>query len=584
MAATITIDADTRDAERGLDRINGRLDDRRREMQRTDDAGGAMPGLGAARIAAASTGFLALGAAIMGVGRVADFAGAKIQAFFESSAEGRAVWEEIDMQFKSANGALGELIIGTSDVAEAGELVRDVMGDVVAIIRGVGAATEPVVRIFRDGLVGVLDTVANLFGRAKDEADEYAAATARVAVELRELRELTTTYDQTLVEAVQGTNDYQMKLGKLEDLAYQAADGILAMHQAEVGLVHQGEITERFFEDHTSTIDYVGATYDNMREQIAGAIIAGEDLDRGFGAVSEKATALGSVIARLEIDNLADDLQRLNVIVAGQSLPFFDTFGRVLEDLQAIIEGDTEAQNGNNAARREGVDLLGQQTDAIRELTKAQLAAKNITREGLEQTQRTEAMIMDLRQRQIDSAIEAYNEARALEEEQQREINAIAERAAQERLAIQAEEHRQQQAADAAAQAARQSIFASVGGAMAGLIQAEGDAMTRVRKVLGQELVARGQAALAQAAIMAATLNPAAAGVAAAGLGAIALGKRFGAGGGGMGAGRGGGGGGRSATVTQNITFAGGAAGQDTRAIAAAIGRASRDGVLEGMA
>jgi hypothetical protein len=580
MAATITIDADTRDAERGLDRINGKLDELRREMQRTDDAGGAMPGLGAARIAAASTGFLALGAAIMGVGRVADFAGAKIQAFFESSAEGRAVWEEIDMQFKSANGALGELILGTSDVAEAGELVRDVMGDVVAIIRGVGAATEPVVRIFRDGLVGVLDTVANLFGRAKDEADEYAAATARVAVELRELQELTTTYDQTLVEAVQGTDDYQMKLGKLEELAYQAADGILAMHQAEVGLVHQGEITERFFQDHTSIIDYVKIAYANMREQIAGAIIAGEDLDRGFGAVAEKANALGSSIARIEIDNLADDLQRLNIIVGTQSLPFFDTFGQVVADLQAIIEGDGEPPEPPGPT----APALRNQIELLDELTKAQLEAKNAARAELEQTQRTEAMIMDLRQRQIDSAIEAYNEARALEEEQQREINAIAERAAQERLAIQAEEHRQQQAADAAAQAARQSIFASVGGAMAGLIQAEGDAMTRVRKVLGQELVARGQAALAQAAIMAATLNPAAAGVAAAGLGAIALGKRFGAGGGGMGAGRGGGGGGRSATVTQNITFAGGAAGQDTRAIAAAIGRASRDGVLEGMA
>jgi membrane protein involved in colicin uptake len=288
--------------------------------------------------------------------------------------------------------------------------------------------------------------------------------------------------------------------------------------------------------------------------------------------------AFGLEVARVEVDNLREKLEGLNVVVGGQSLPFFQVYNQVLADLQGVIEGDTEAQNENNAARREGVDLLGQQTDAIRELTKAQQRAKV---EAREQVEAQRAFYEQLYQQGLErgqAAREQYEAEQRAAQEREEALNAIAERAAQERLAIQAE------AADAAAQAARQSIFASVGGAMAGLIQAEGDAMTRVRKVLGQELVARGQAALAQAAIMAATLNPAAAGVAAAGLGAIALGKRFGAGGGGMGAGRGGGGGGRSATVTQNITFAGGAAGQDTRAIAAAIGRASRDGVLEGMA
>jgi hypothetical protein len=581
MAATITIDADTRGALDGLDRIDGRLDNVRRQLLRTE---GAAQGLGAARITAFASSISAAGAAFDMVSRATDFARASLQAFFESSAEGKAIWEQIDMQFKSALGTIGELILGTSDVAEAGELVRDVMGDVTAVIRGVGSAMEPLISVMRTGLLGVLDAVATMFGKAKDEADEYAAATARVAAELRGLDQLTSTYEQTLVESVQGVDQYQVLMGVLEDVTGQATDQVLALLEAETGLYDQGQIRNAQLRDTADENRRVQAAVGGLREQMLEALIATGDLDRGFGSLASEVGAFGVEVARVEVDNLREQLEGLNVVVGGQSLPFFQIYNQVLSDLQGVIEGDTEAQNENNAARREGVDLLGQQTEAIRELTKAQLAAKNITREGLEQTQRTEAAITDLRQRQIDSAIEAYNEARALEEEQQREINAIAERAAQERLAIQAEEHRQQQAADAAAQAARQSIFASVGGAMAGLIQAEGDAMTRVRKVLGQELVARGQAALAQAAIMAATLNPAAAGVAAAGLGAIALGKRFGAGGGGMGAGRGGGGGSRSATVTQNITFAGGAAGQDTRAIAAAIGRASRDGVLEGMA
>jgi hypothetical protein len=577
MAATITIDADTRGALDGLDRIDGRLDNVRRQLLRTE---GAAQGLGAARITAFASSISAAGAAFDMVSRATDFARASLQAFFESSAEGKAIWEQIDMQFKSALGTIGELILGTSDVAEAGELVRDVMGDVTAVIRGVGSAMEPLISVMRTGLLGVLDAVATMFGKAKDEADEYAAATARVAAELRELDQLTSTYDQTLVEAVQGTDDYQVKLNKLEEIAGLAADQLLALVDAEYGLVQQGQITERQLQSNASTIDVVEAAYADLRRQIMDAIVAGDDLDRGFGAVAEEANALGSAIAQVQIGNLADELQRLNVIVGTQSLPFFEVFGQVVADLQAIIEGDGDTPEPPGPT----APALRNQIELLDELTKAQQRAKV---EAREQVEAQRAFYEQLYQQGLErgqAAREQYEAEQQAAQEREEALNAIAERAAQERLAIQAEEHRQQQAADAAAQAARQSIFASVGGAMAGLIQAEGDAMTRVRKVLGQELVARGQAALAQAAIMAATLNPAAAGVAAAGLGAIALGKRFGAGGGGMGAGRGGGGGGRSATVTQNITFAGAAAGQDTRAIAAAIGRASRDGVLEGMA
>jgi len=581
MAATITIDADTRGALDGLDRIDGRLDNVRRQLLRTE---GAAQGLGAARITAFASSISAAGAAFDMVSRATDFARASLQAFFESSAEGKAIWEQIDMQFKSALGTIGELILGTSDVAEAGELVRDVMGDVTAVIRGVGSAMEPLISVMRTGLLGVLDAVAKMFGKAKDEADEYAAATARVTAELRELDQMTSTYEEALVAAIQGTDDYQVQLGTLEEVAGQVVDQVLANVDAQYALVQQGQITERQLQSNASTIDTVEAAYDDLRRQLIDAIVATGDLDRGFGAVAEEANALGSAIALVEVDNFRDELERLNVVLDGQSIPFMQTYGRIVADLRETIEGEAEAQEGANRANSRGADNADELRAAFSALSgaigRATDDAQHFAAMGFE----TQAMTRRFIERNLERRIEIYNEARALEEEQQREINAIAERAAQERLAIQAEEHRQQQAADAAAQAARQSIFASVGGAMAGLIQAEGDAMTRVRKVLGQELVARGQAALAQAAIMAATLNPAAAGVAAAGLGAIALGKRFGAGGGGMGAGRGGGGGGRSATVTQNITFAGGAAGQDTRAIAAAIGRASRDGVREGMA
>jgi len=580
MAATITIDADTRGALDGLDRIDGRLDNVRRQLLRTE---GAAQGLGAARITAFASSISAAGAAFDMVSRATDFARASLQAFFESSAEGKAIWEQIDMQFKSALGTIGELILGTSDVAEAGELVRDVMGDVTAVIRGVGSAMEPLISVMRTGLLGVLDAVATMFGKAKDEADEYAAATARVAAELRELDQLTSTYDQTLVEAVQGTDDYQMKLNKLRDIAYQAADGILAMHDAEVGLVHQGRITERSFEDHTSTLDYVELAYANLREQIAGAIIAGEDLDRGFGAVAEQANALGSNIARVEIDNLADDLQRLNIIVGTQSLPFMQTFGQVVADLQAIIEGDGEPPEPPGPT----APALRNQIELLDELTKAQQRAKV---EAREQVEAQRAFYEQLYQQGLErgqAARDQYEAEQEAAQEREDAITAIMERAAQRRAEMQRQILAEREAAEAASAARQQAIQGQLQGALTSLVNGQGSIVKRIKKTIGQELVARGIAAVARGGIMAAAslgTDPRAGLLIGAGTAAIVAGKKMGAGGGGMGAGRGGGGGGRSATVNQNITFAGGAAGQDTRAIAAAIGRASRDGVLEGMA
>jgi len=579
MAATIKINADVRDALLGLENLDGRLDDVRRQLLQTE---GAAQGLGAARITAFASSISAAGAAFDMVSRATDFARASLQAFFESSAEGKAIWEQIDMQFKSALGTIGELILGTSDVAEAGELVRDVMGDVTAVIRGVGAAMGPLISVMRTGLLGVLDAVATMFGKAKDEADEYAAATARVAAELRELDQLTSTYDQTLVEAVQGTDDYQVKLNKLTDIAYQAADGILAMHDAEVGLVHQGQITERSFEDQTSTLDFVELAYANLREQIAGAIIAGEDLDRGFGAVAEQAGAMGSNIARIEIGNLADELHRLNVVIGTQSLPFMQTFGQVVADLQSIIEGDGDTPEPPGPT----APALRNQIELLDELTKAQQRAKVEARDEMERRRELAEQIYRDGLERGQAARAQYEAEQQAAQEREDAITAIMEQAAQRRAEMQRQILAEREAAEAASAARQQAIQGQLQGALTSLVNGQGSIVKRIKQTIGQELVARGIAAVARGGIMAAAslgADPRAGLLIGAGTAAIVAGKKMGAGGGGMGAGRGGGGGGRSATVNQNITFAGGA-GQDTRAIAAAIGRASRDGVLEGMA
>jgi hypothetical protein len=172
-------------------------------------------------------------------------------------------------------------------------------------------------------------------------------------------------------------------------------------------------------------------------------------------------------------------------------------------------------------------------------------------------------------------------------QEREDAITAIMEQAAQRRAEMQRQILAEREAAEAASAARQQAIQGQLQGALTSLVNGQGSIVKRIKKTIGQELVARGIAAVARGGIMAAAslgTDPRAGLLIGAGTAAIVAGKKMGAGGGGMGAGRGGGGGGRSATVTQNITFAGGAAGQDTRAIAAAIGRASRDGVLEGMA
>jgi len=345
----------------------------------------------------------------------------------------------------------------------------------------------------RTGLLGVLDAVATMFGKAKDEADEYAAATARVAAELRELDQLTSTYDQTLVEAVQGTDDYQVKLNKLTDIAYQAADGILAMHDAEVGLVHQGQITERSFEDQTSTLDFVELAYANLREQIAGAIIAGEDLDRGFGAVAEQAGAMGSNIARIEIGNLADELHRLNVVIGTQSLPFMQTFGQVVADLQSIIEGDGDTPEPPGPT----APALRNQIELLDELTKAQQRAKVEARDEMERRRELAEQIYRDGLERGQAARAQYEAEQQAAQEREDAITAIMEQAAQRRAEMQRQILAEREAAEAASAARQQAIQGQLQGALTSLVNGQGSIVKRIKQTIGQELVARGIAAVA---------------------------------------------------------------------------------------
>lgn len=584
MAAVITIDADTANAQRELDDLSGTLRRARegvRDFGKLNAVSGAVTAI-ASSVTAAASGFQMVASG-------ARFARDAIQAYFESSAEGKAIWEQIDMQFKSVLGTIGELILGTSDVAEAGELVRDIMSDVTAVIRGLGAAVGPLVDVMRTGLLGVLDAVASMFGRAKGEADEYAAATARVTAELRSLEQQTSTYEQTLVESVQGADQYQVIMGVLEDITAQATDQVIALTDAETGLYDQGQILNGQLRSTADQNERVQAAVSGLREQMLDALIATGDLDRGFGSLASEVGAFGVEVARVEVDNFRERLEGLNVIVGGQSVPFFQIYNHLLGELQQTIEGNTGAQGDAAAAAREAAEAQREAAERARRLAEAQREAARAARElelanrrgfadslrgGLDRLTEYGQSYMD----RIEERAEAEREAAQALADRLREIDET--RAAEQAARDAAEAQRLSELA-----AAREAYTTRALASATELVAGEGDLAKRARKVLGQGISDAGAAGLKRAGMMAFTpgMQGAALGLTAASLAAIALGRKFGASGGGAGGGRGGGNNRRTAIVTQNITFGGGAAGQDRRSIARSIERASRDGVIDGL-
>ena len=580
MAATIKIDADTRDARRQIGHIDDELLGLVGSMRTT---GRAAQGLNATRFTALATGISAAGTAFQMVGAATDFARNAIQQYFESSAEGKRIWEQIDMTFKSVIGTIGELILGTTDVGEAGRLVSSVIEDVNAIMRGFFDIVSPLVDVLRFGLVGALDLTAAAFGRQADEARESALAMGEVDRAQREL-------DSAQQSALERAAD-RVRINQREEAAYHALAEVLFQNRhALTELARVETISTQVSGNSLRTIiaqrQGVGDLTSAQNQMLDGIM----DLIAETGSLEGRFTAIGYALNQGSRDavNVRISFEDLQEAFAG-IMTEFQEGGEQIPLLSLVMELAAEAglllgdsQEDVAAAARAAAEEERQAAERARELAEAQREAARAARELAEANRRgfAESLRQGLdRVRQYGREYIEIQEAQAEAERQaERERLAEATRMAEIRSAQKAK----QMEAERQAMEMRKGYIDSAMRGIQGLIQAEGSVLSRARKVMGAELVARGQSALMQAGIAFAQLNiPKGAALTAAGSASIALGKRFGARGGGMGAGRGRGGG-RSATVTQNITFAGGA-GQDQRSIARSIERASRDGVLQGL-
>ena len=580
MAAVITIDADTANAQRELDGLAGTLRRARegvRDFGKLNAVSGAVTAI-ASSVTAAASGFQMIAGA-------ARFARDAIQAYFESSAEGKAVWEQIDMAFKSVVGTLGELLLGTSDVGEAGEIVVGIIEDLNAVIRGLGQVISPVIGLFRDGLSTALRTSARLFGEAAEKGREHALALDEVGRALRELERGQMTAAQRAAENLRVSQDQERAYLAMVEILEREVDQLIEHAEVATRYTEFRRDGIREYEVQGSAVTALVDAKSNLINRILEAMRTGEQLTGTLQVagrtVQENVGHFGNLDARtattvLRFEDMDGILRRLTTTLqeAGEQLPLFDMLaelGRMAYDAPA----EPPTPPGPSApALRDQIELLDGLTKAeqrakveAREQVEAQRAlAEQIYRDGLE------------RGRQARERYEAERQAAQALADQLREIEE--RRAAEQAARDAAEAQRLAQLA-----AAREAYTTRALASATELVAGEGDLAKRARKVLGQGISDAGAAGLKRAGMMAFTpgMQGAALGLTAASLAAIALGRKFGASGGGAGGGRGGGNNRRTAVVTQNITFAGGAAGQDRRSIARSIERASRDGVIDGL-
>lgn len=578
MAAVITIDADTANAQRELDGLAGTLRRARegvRDFGKLNAVSGAVTAI-ASSVTAAASGFQMIAGA-------ARFARDAIQAYFESSAEGKAVWEQIDMAFKSVVGTLGELLLGTSDVGEAGEIVVGIIEDLNAVIRGLGQVISPVIGLFRDGLSAALRTSARLFGEAAEKGREHALALDEVGRALQSLERAQMTAAQRAAAAIRVNEDQEASYVAMVEILEREIDQIVEHAQVVTAYTEHRRDGIRQYEVEGGAVHNLADAKSELINRILEAIRYGDDLTGSFQVagrtVQENVGHFGNLDARtattvIRFQDLDGILRRLTTSLedAGEQLPLFDMLGELGRQAFSGFEGAASAAAGAaddlaGAAGRAGQAIAAIDVDAVEDL-KGPLQAQ------AERIAEIEAGIVDktiaLKERERQAAQDLADRLREIEER----------RAAEQAARDAAEAQRLAQLA-----AAREAYTTRALASATELVAGEGDLAKRARKVLGQGISDAGAAGLKRAGMMAFTpgMQGAAIGLTAASLAAIALGRKFGASGGGAGGGRGGGNNRRTAIVTQNITFAGGAAGQDRRSIARSIERASRDGVIDGL-
>ncbi len=531
--ATVRVDADTSNAERGL-RALGRAARRVGQAVRgLDSTAVSARGLGAS-LAGMARSSVAVGLGAIGAGAATEALAKALRAGTESvrqyidAEEGR---KEIAAGVSEAMGrlsmAFGEAIAGGGNL----EVISNALGDTFGIFQ----------RIIENN---------------KEEIQRFARGAVRALIQgLRGLN--------MIVIGVKGTWGL-LQAGFLagKALFFEVGAVVVELTQAMRELANDAlQFVIDKFVDLAETVQPAVAFFDEVMGEALKNVTRdaqefGEEFEQTTARLADSREEMAR-LARVARDEAAGGIAR----VRDETLEAVEGNIQLDIELRRVAEGLSEA--GEAQARYRGQV----------ERTTSAVAAQ--AEETVDRFARTREFIQRLGERALELQAEQKTAMMVAIEDELRKSEAAAER--HERI-----EEKKRRAVEATMQARKDYVDQALGAAEQ-FVAGEGKIADRAKKALGQGIVDAGRAGLARASIMFFTpgMQGAAAGLTAASLAAIALGNKFGASGGRGGAGRGGGG--RSATVTQNITFAGGVGGQDRRSIARSIERASRDGVLAGM-
>lgn len=505
------------------------------------------------------------------VSRGANFARESIEAMFRGSAEGAAAWDAIEMKGRAVYGVFGEILLGTEDVGEAGEVMIEVLDDAVEVLRLLGAVVQPVATVLRVTLGGALSVaadVARVFrGEARGATDDIEGMGDAAETTANQLDALTTT-----TNAVFG----RTARGQAEEAADAVAEYERAVSRAHAVWVLSGEFPSIF--EQAQNDPAIAAELDRNIESLAVTIQAGarenvvyfESLDGGARTFQATLRAGQEYASFQQIIN-DETVVGIEAITA---------YNQLVSEQQAAEETYLESIA---PAREAATETTRDATTSVHELTTEELklaATVQTTTVAFMNAMAAKRSEYEATARAAQDAAEAEADAMAYLLEKRKEMSeaAYAERPAQaDDLGAQL---------DSIAQVTNertQAIARTAGDAVVALAMTEGKATKTLAKFAGDRLIVAGIEAIGKAAIGAAFGNPAAAAQLAAGSAAIVSGRAIGgsiSGGGGRGAG--------SApqqvtnvTQSMHLVFDRGVRASDADAIAGAVSNAMRTGAID---
>lgn len=474
-----------------------------------DGLGGAAGGAGGALSGLVGT-LGALGSRIIVANQALDIlakawgaVAASAQAYFERTEEGRAAWDALEEQGNELKGMLFELVIGTTDQAEAAEILNRVLSDAVRVARDLASVLQPVFTLLRS-IAGVLTSTAiGAFDLFRAVLGQTASEMERVNRAAEGATGGVSTLEERVAEFADLTQTQQIERLTEDMIALQeaAVESSLGEWFAQIGVDPSSvaaediaNLTELMFQNETGTranilavSELTGRTTE-FRVQLGaaagGLATAEEALDRYTIAGQNGAVVLERMLEHMAaldpaLEENASTLEVAEVVVT--------SYGESVEEsAKALLELEVAAQRARAAI------------DQLKEKQAAQALADE------ERAQRDAQVLGFKKVLDAEEAERAAAKTQRMADQGKLERLQIAETLAAQRAAAEEEEmlaQRRQATLQVWSQAALQ-LAGSYGELLAEMAMGNVKGSEATRRFFGEFLVAAGQAAQAQAAMM----------------------------------------------------------------------------------